>query len=327
MASYTAFFWPPAASGWGRAATMSAVMVALTAVNLVGVRRAAGTATLLAVAKTLPLLLFVGLGLPSLDPAPFATAPLPDAGSFARSVLLLVFAFGGFEAVVVAAGEMQEPRRNMPFSLLVSIGGATLLYVLIQVVCVGTLPGLAASEKPLADAGVRFMGVAGASVIAAGALVSTVGTLCVILLVGPRVLFAISEQGQLPETFARTHRRFRTPHVAILITAGIGLALSISGTFTYLLGVNTIARLTAYLSTAAALLVFRRIEGDRPAAYSAPAGAAVATVAIAACAWLLSRSAPRELRDVGLAVAVGLCVFAADRWWRARGAMPVPARP
>jgi amino acid transporter len=326
MASYLAYFWAPAGSGWGRATAMTAVVVPLTVINLVGVRQAAGTATVLAIGKLMPLLLFVAVGLFFLDPGSFAGARPPDAGSFTQSVLLLIFAFGGFEAVVVAAGEMQEPRRNLPFALLVSIGGATLLYVLIQVVCIGTLPGLGASEKPLADASVRFMGAAGASVIAAGALISTVGTLCAILLVGPRVLFAMSAQDQLPRLFARTHRRFQTPHVAIMLTAGVGLALSISGTFTYLLGINVIARLTAYLSTAAALLVFRRVERDRPALFSVPAGGFVATLALAACAWLLARSGARELRDVGIALAAGLCVFAADRWWRARRAV-APAAP
>lgn len=325
MARYLAFFWAPAGAGWGRAGAMSAVFVALTLINLVGVRRAAGASTLLAIVKLVPLVLFVGVGLYFIDPHPFAEARLPDPGALTQSVLVLIFAFGGFEAVVVAAGEMREPRRDMPFALLVSIGGATLLYILIQAVCIGTLPGLAASQKPLADASVRFIGSAGASVIAAGALISTVGTLCATLLVGPRVLFAISEQGQLPHWFASTHARFHTPHVAILMTAGVGLALSISGTFTYLLGINVIARLTAYLSTAAALLVFRRVGRDRPALFSVPAGGFVATLALAACAWLLARSGARELRDVGIALAAGLCVFAADRWWRARRVAPAAA--
>jgi amino acid transporter len=81
MTSYLAFFWAPAGSGWGRAAAMSAVVVSLTLINLVGVRRAAGAATVLAIGKLVPLLLFVGVGLFSLDLRPFTEARPPDAGS------------------------------------------------------------------------------------------------------------------------------------------------------------------------------------------------------------------------------------------------------
>jgi amino acid transporter len=319
MASYLAFFWAPAGAGSGRAAAIAAVLVSLTAINLAGVRQAAGVSGLLAVGKLVPLVLFVGVGAFFLDPGPFAGSPLPGATAFTQAIFQLIFAFGGFEAMVIAAGESKDPRRDVPFALLVAIAGATLLYVSIQAVCIGTLPTLESSTRPLADASVRFAGAVGGTVIGLGALISTTGTLCASVLVGPRLLYAMAEQDQLPGAFGLTHPRFRTPYAAILSTAGLGLALAVSGTFVYLLGLNVISRLATYLGTAGALLVLRRHQGERPALFTVPAGGIVATLAMVACLWLLARSGLRELRDVGIALGAGLCIHAAHRGWGRRG--------
>ncbi len=309
MASYLAFFWPATGAGWGRAAAMAAVTATLTAINLVGVRQAAGSIGLLTIGKLTPLVLFVGVGLFFIDTRTFSLAGAPDAASFTQAVLQLVFAFAGFEAVVVAAGESRDPRRDLPFALFVGLATATVLYILIQVVCIGTLPSLAASERPLADASVCFAGAIGGSVITVGALVSTIGVLCGVVLVAPRILYAMSERGQLPRALGLTHPRFHTPSVAILVTAAVGLALSISGTFSYLVNLNVIARLVTYASTAGALVVLRRSERDRPALFSVPAGGLVASLCLGACAWLLVASGARGLRDMGIAIACGLALF------------------
>jgi APA family basic amino acid/polyamine antiporter len=316
MASYLSFFWAPAAGGWGRAAALTVAILVLTIVNLVGVRDAVRTVAALTVGKLVPLLLFVVVGMFFLDPGHFAHARPPAPGPFSKAVLQLVFAFGGFEAAVVTAGESRDPRRDMPIAVLIAIGAATALYLLIQVVCVGTLPELAASPRPLADAAARFAGAAGGAAITSGALLSTLGTMGASLLVAPRVLYAMAEQGQIPAWFGRTHARYRTPHLAILITTSIALALALSGTFAYLATLSVVGRLLTYASTAGAMLLFRKHDAKRdperagPAQFQVPAGAAVATVALLACLWLLSTSALRELRDVGLAIGAGLVLYA-----------------
>lgn len=318
MASYFAFFWAPAALPWGRAVAIGTVIIVLTVVNLVGVVRTATVVQLLTVGKLIPLLLFVGVGLFFLEPQRFAFVNAPDPGSFSKAVFQLVFAFGGFEAAVVTAGEVKDPRRDIPFALLVAIGVTTLFYVSIQAVCVGTLPGLATSTKPLADASVRFMGTLGGALIALGALLSTVGTLCSNILAAPRLVYGMSEQRQLPARLSAIHARFRTPHVAILMTGATGLALALSGTFIYLLTLNVITRLLTYISTAGAMLVFRRRDRGQPALFSVPGGLLVSGLTIAACLWLLAQSGPGDLRDVGIALAIGLVLHAADRRSRLR---------
>jgi len=318
MASYFAFFWAPAALPGGRALVIGTVVVVLTVVNVVGVVRATTVVQVLTVGKLIPLLLFVGVGLFFLEPQRLALVNAPDLGSFSKAVFQLVFAFGGFEAAVVTAGELKDPRRDIPFALLVAIGVTTLFYVSIQAVCIGTLPGLATSTKPLADASVQFMGTLGGTWIALGAILSTVGTLGSSMLAAPRLVYAMSAQRQLPDRLGAIHARYHTPHVAILMTGAAGLALALSGTFIYLLTLNVSTRLLAYLSTAGAMLIFRRRDRGQPALFSAPGGLLVSGLTVAACLWLLVQSSPRELRDVGIALALGLVVHMADRRSRSR---------
>jgi amino acid transporter len=315
MVSYLGFFLPAASTGAWRVSIMTAVVGTLTVVNLVGVRRAAMVTNALTIGKLIPLLLFVGLGLFFVDPSRFTAGPLPEPGTMTLAVTQLMFAFAGFEATAIAAGEMRDPQRNIPFATLAALTVVAILYLLIQIVCIGTLPALGVSERPLADASLRFMGSAGASVIAAGAVISTLGIIGGILLVGPRLLFAIADQGQIPPIFARTHPTFHTPHVAILLTAAISLALAITGTFASLVTIGVLTRLTTYLATIAALLVLRRRGSETPALFRAPAGPFVSAVAAAACSWLFVNSGWRELRDVGIATLIGFALHGVYRWW------------
>jgi APA family basic amino acid/polyamine antiporter len=187
-----------------------------------------------------------------------------------------------------------------------------LVYISIQAVCIGTLPELAASERPLADAGERILGAAGASIISAGALVSIAGNLNVLILAGSRLPFAMAERNELPRILSSTHPRFRTPYYSILLTAAVMLALTISGTFIYALTISTIARLVSYGATCLALPLLRRKDSP-PALFFVPAGMFVAISSLALTAWLLSNISWREARDAGIAAALGLLVLATQR--------------
>jgi amino acid transporter len=317
MADYFAYFWPPAAEGAGHTGVMVAALVVLGAINYIGVRPGAGVAAALTVAKLIPMLLFVGIGLFFIDPQRFAT-PAPDGTAFTQAVLLLVFAFGGFEATVVVAGEMKEPRRDAPFALLIGIGVATVLYVLIQTVCIGTLPDLANSARPLADAASRFAGPAGGAVIAVGAFISTLGTLGGSTLAAPRVLFAMAEHRQMPAWLAGLHPRFHSPHLAIMAIVGGAVLLAVTGTFTYLLGLNVLTRLIQYLLCAMAVLVLRRRHSGTPAPFTIPGAVLVVAITVISSLWLIARSSPRELRDVAIALGIGALAYAGASLMRRR---------
>ncbi len=308
---YLSFFWPAAGSGYLRAFVITTITLSLTAINYIGVRDAAVTSNFFTIAKLLPLVLFIGVGLFFLAPANFTLADYPAYGHFSTAVLLLIYAFTGFENAGVPAGEIVNPRRNMPIAIMVAIAIVAVVYILIQVVSIGTLPTLGTTERPLADAASRFMGPIGASIIAAGAITSVIGNLNVSILSSPRIPFAMSVHNELPKALASVHPRFRTPHVAIVATAALMLALTLSSTLIYALTVSTIARLLAYAATCAALPTLRRKKNAPPALFTVPGGTFISVVAVLLSLWLLSNSSLTEARDSAIAAVVGLMIYLA----------------
>ncbi|HEY6361177.1 MAG TPA: amino acid permease [Vicinamibacterales bacterium] len=311
---YVSFFVPSAGTGLGRATAICLVVVSLTIVNVIGVRNAARVSDAFTVAKLVPLTVFVVIGSFFVDPAAYAPGPLPAFGDFSVAVLLLVYAFTGFEMVALAGGESRNPRFDLPRALLVAIGVVSVFYLAIQAVAIGTLPQLATASRPLSDAAGRFLGNAGATLLATGAVISLAGNLNVIMLVGPRLPFAMAQRRELPAWLATTHPRYHTPHVAIVVTAVMMLALTLSGTFVYAVTVSVIARLLSYGATCAALPVLRRRANAPPAAFLAPAGGAAALVALVLVAWLLSNSTSSEAMAAAIAAAVGMLVYALCGW-------------
>jgi amino acid transporter len=316
LLEYLAYFWPAATTPAWRIALVTAIVALIAAVNLRGVRPAAIVGNVFTVGKLVPLTLFVAVGLFFVEPARYVPQAMPGVGDFSAGMLLLVFAFTGFETATVPAGEVREPRRTLPFAILASMAVIVPMYLLVQAVCIGTLPELASSTRPLADAAERFAGRIGAAVIVAGALVSIAGTLNGLVLAAPRLLFAMAEQGQLPRAFAAVHPRWRTPQFAIVATAVCMLALTLSGTFLSAVAISTLTRLLAYAATCAALPVLRRRDGATPALFRVPGGTTIVVVALVVIAWLFANASARELRDVGIAMALGFVLL----WWGRRRA-------
>jgi basic amino acid/polyamine antiporter, APA family len=313
MVSYLAFFWPSASSAVPRAFLITAVVLALTALNVFGVRQAAIASNMFTIGKLIPMLIFIAGGLFFLNPHAFVLGARPSTGAFSQSVLLLIYAFTGFEMAAIPAGEIRDPQRHLPRALLIATVVVAFTYILIQVVCIGTLPELANSTKPLADAGQRFMGTAGAAIISAGAIISIAGNLNIVLLSGSRVPFAIAEQKQLPPIFATIHRRFFTPHVAILITAAVMLVLTLRSSFVAALTISAIARLVTYAVTCAALPVLRRRKGVPAAMFRVRGGPIIAVAALVLAVWLLANSSLKEAITALIAAAVGMLIYSAYR--------------
>src|SRR6266705_3166575 len=140
MVSYLAFFWAPANSTIPRALIITGVILSLTALNVFGVRQAAIASNLFTVGKLIPMLIFVAAGLFFLNPHAFALGARPSAGAFSQSVLLLIYAFTGFEMAAIPAGEIRDPQKHLPRALLIATGVVAFTYLLFQAVFIGTLP-------------------------------------------------------------------------------------------------------------------------------------------------------------------------------------------
>ncbi|MBC8029857.1 MAG: amino acid permease [Pyrinomonadaceae bacterium] len=306
---YLSFFWPAAGSGLRRAAVITSLTLILTLINYLGVRDAAITSNVFMVAKLLPLILFIAAGLFFLTPANFTLGAVPSYGSFSTAVLLLVYAFTGFENATVPTGEIENPRRNLPLAILIAVAIVTVIYILIQAVSIGTLPNLGGTERPLADAARMFLGPVGASIIAAGAITSIIGNLNVNLLTSPRIPFAMSTRGELPRILSAVHSKFRTPYVSIIVSGILMLALTLSSSLIYALTVSTIARLLAYAATCVALPTLRRQRNAPPAHFTVPGGTVISVVAVLLSIWLLSNSTYLEARDSAIVIAVGFVIY------------------
>jgi len=309
LVQYVGFFWPDASSKLWRPVIIIGVTLLLSVVNLIGVRDTARATNVFTIGKLLPILLFIGVGLFFINRVNFTPGPLPSLGSFSQSVLLLVYAFSGFEMAVIPAGEIQNPRRNVPIALLTGIGVVAVVYMLVQVVCVGTLPELASSARPLADASRNFMGSRGAALIAGGAIVSIFGNLIVLVLAASRLLFAMGERDELPEFFSVTHPRFHTPHFSIMVNAVILAVITLSGTFIYAASVSVISRLLAYAATCASVIAFRKRPSAPPALFKLPGANVLAVAALLLTVWLLGNSKSSEAITSAIAATAGAVLY------------------
>lgn len=313
MVEYLGFFFPAAAAGTGRTLLLVAAITPFIVLNVIGIRDVTATGNVFAVGKLLPLAFFAGVGLFFARPANFALGPLPEFHTFSTSVLIALYAFTGFEMAVIPGGEMKNPRRDLPAALLTGMAIIVTFYMLIQITCIGTLPELAASQRPLADAATRFLGGWGAILITVGILVSLAGNLNTLTLAASRLLFAMAEHGDLPPFLARIHGRFHTPVWSVVVTGLIVTTLSLAGTFISQLTISTLARLAAYTFTCAAVIALRRKKDAPPAALRIPGGPVIAVCAIGIALWLLSNSTWHEARDAALAAAAGLVIHFAGR--------------
>ncbi len=317
---YMGYFWPEGDRGLARLFTLTALTTFQAATNILGVRQGTWLINLFTLAKLLPLGALIFVGVFHLNPAAFADATVPSYPDATRSVLLLFFAFGGFEQTTVVAGEMKNPTKDLPWALIVSLSAVTLIYVLIQIICTSTLPGLASETRPLANAGRAVFGVFGAALISGGALLSTFGHTGGSMLQSPRITYALAEGEQLPKFFAALLPRRRTPYVSILVFAAIVWALTVGGSFVQLAALSALARILTYITTALAVMAFRRTRPAEQRGFRIPAGPLLPMIAIACSVWLLSNASRKELAAGGVALAVGAALHVIARFQKKRNA-------
>lgn len=315
MLDYAAVLWPALGEPWPRAVAITVFTAVVTVVNVQGVMRGAWLGNVLTIAKILPLALIALAGLWFMGWTNLPTAPPRQPDGLSDALEIALFACFGFEVAAIVAGEMRDPRRDLAPSILTGLGISCALYLLLMLACFGVLPDTAASALPLADVATRLVGPAGGPLVAAAAVVSCAGGLALMLLVSPRNIFALGEAGDLPRPFAAVHGEWRTPHVAIVVYgAGVWL-LTVTGTFEYLVKVFVISRILAYGSTSVALIVLRRREG--PAPVPVKGGVWIAIASLAACGAIVLTTDWIAVRDVAIALAVGLAIRAGVRSRRA----------
>ncbi len=198
MVTYAGWFWAPLASGLGHQIAVTLTFVLLAAFNIVGVRQSMKVVFLFSALKLIPLSLLILLGLAHIQPDILLHSNMPVTGNLGETILILLYAFVGFESAVVPAGEARNPRKDIPRAITLTVLTITVVYFLIQLISVSVLPELASSKTPLADVAVVLMGATGAALLTFGAVFSIGGNCSASMLSAPRMTFALAKMGSLP---------------------------------------------------------------------------------------------------------------------------------
>lgn len=311
MALYLSEFWPFFSTGAGQFAVSAVVIGGLTLVNVLGVKKGIQTLSYLTLLKLVPLLIMIGLGLQYVTPETAFPSDWTSVNDPGGTVLLLLYAFIGFETVLITAGETRNPTSTLPRTLILVVIGTGILYSLVMLVYNAVLPGPADPDATLAEVGRALAGPVGVTAITLTAIFSIGGGLSSMMLAGPRLTFALAEQRLLPRWFNRVHEQYASPANSVMFLGGLSFVIAISGSFVQLAIATSLARLIAYLVCIAALPVIRR-RADAEAASQAfriKGGYAVPAVAFLICSWVVAQSPLDSWMLVGSLFVVGLVPY------------------
>jgi amino acid transporter len=302
LVTYLAGGWPALGAPLPRAGVIVGLCALLTAINVVGVRRAVRVLDALTLLKATPLLLAALYGL-ILAGAIEPPAPLPPVADLGGAALLILFAFVGFENSVVAAGETAHPERTIPRALLATILATACFYFLVQLAYVAVMePG--ASKTPLIDYGRAILGPAGALLLTAAAIFSLLGNISGGMTGTTRTTYAMGRDGLLPGWFGRVSERYATPANSIAFMGALIALLALSGSFVWLAVVSTLARMFVYSISIASLA-----KGERPGTLLWAAMAA----GIAICLWAAAQSSWSSWRMLLILAGAGPLLYVIAR--------------
>lgn len=273
VCSYAAKFLPQLETLPGKFLFLLILLGHLAILNCLGVATGKNLSNFFTVVKVGFLLAFVVIGALALAAKPELRVPITltpvSAETWFQTLLLLVYAYGGFEGALFVGGESKNPRRDTPIALLSALAGVCLLYTAVQYITIATLPAAGISERPLADAAQRFLGPAGAAAIALAAVLSGYGYLSANVLHAPRITFALAEQGDFPALFGAVHSKYRTPYVSILIYSLLVFFFALIGNFEWNALLSAVSRLAVYAAMALAVPILRRRK-ELPAQFQLP---------------------------------------------------------
>ncbi|NVE94568.1 APC family permease [Altererythrobacter lutimaris] len=307
MVSYFAALFPVLEEPVFGSSAVVATIIVMTIINLVGMRSSVNALGALTVLKLAPLGILVLAAVYGGYTSPDIV--LPEFSQAETVILLTFYAFIGFEGVTVPAGEMKDPKRQLPRVIISVLAGVTLVYVLIiwAYMAIATEP--TGNENALAGAAGIALGQAGTVMIVLAAGFSIMANNFGSLIIVPRMSFGMAEQGMLPRWFAKVSPRFLTPSNAILFY-GIAAALfSLTGGFAALAAASTLTRLLTYVITACSLPVLEKREGGIN-----PLHLIVATLALISSLWVSTHASQQSwITFLGFVVVGTVLYFVARR--------------
>jgi APA family basic amino acid/polyamine antiporter len=291
----------------------------LVAINYRGVKTGARVIEAVTVAKLLPLLAFVFIGVFFIEPSNLVWTHVPEASTVLGTAGIVIFAFSGIEGSLMPSGEVKNPAKTVPRAAFMALGAATLLYLAIQFVALGVMGTDLAHDRttPLASAAGSIVGPTGRTILVVGAVISMFGYLSANVLSEPRGLFAMSRDRFLPPILTAVHPKFHSPHKAIIIYGVIVASIALSGTYETLTIFANLSALMLYFLCAIAAYVLRkkdiRTDGEP---YLTPGGPLVPIAACLSLSWLFYETVTRDQFVALLIVLAVVFVLYGLRTWR-----------
>lgn len=310
IVSYAAALWSPLESGAPRVAAIVGYIALATALNAAGVRAGMAGVYVISILKLAPLLLLILVGLPSVEWDLVAGAEVLAPEPLGETMLILMYAFIGFEFSLISAGETRDARAAIPRTLVTTVVAIAFAYAFIQLVVVSVAPDLGANnDAPLVEIARRLMGDWGALVLGLGVVFSIGGGSLTSLLTAPRLTFALSQQGSLPAWFGQVNEKSRVPVNSILFCGILSIALAVDQHFVWLVALSTFVRLVTYALCIASLPIIERTIPSEAGQFRLPGGLAIPAVGFLLTIWLMSHSTAEHFTIAALIVAVGTVVF------------------
>jgi basic amino acid/polyamine antiporter, APA family len=243
-----------------------AALIVLSGINYVGVKPGSRVLNVLVVLKVAALGALIVFGAFTAGHAGWWAASRPAQGAgatviaFGFALVPILFAYGGWQNANYVAEEIENPRRNLPLSIIAGTVAVIAIYSLVNVVYLRAmgLHGLAETTTPAADAARRMFGAAGDQFVTAAIAISTFGFLDLAILAPTRVYYAMAADGLFLPALARLHPRYRTPGTAIALQTAWSCVLALSGTYGQLLNYVVFADWIFFGMTVATVLIFRR---------------------------------------------------------------------
>ncbi|HWC52447.1 MAG TPA: amino acid permease [Chitinophagaceae bacterium] len=288
-------------------------------INIVGAKQTVGIVKTITIVKLLPLIGIIIFGFSYVRSSNLHWEHLPSLGTFSNTLLILFFAFAGFETSLGASGEIKDPKRTVPLSII--LGGLVVLviYMLLQTVVQGVLgPQLALfKDAPLAAVAEKIIGPLGATILLVCTAVSSFGNVTLDLLCTPRSLFAGANDGTFPKFLGKVHPKFSTPYLAVITYGTLIFIFSISGGFKQLAILASATILIVYLAVILATMKLRtkNIEADKKT-FKAPGGWITPLIGVIAIVWLLSSLSKWEILSTVLFILIVCIIYFVTKWIR-----------
>lgn len=321
------YFWAEASTPLWRTLILAAICAGFTLLNIAGALQSIRTLGWLTFLKFGVLLLLVGAGMSNV----LTGAAQTDSGTahsvwpvaantsldldFGAAVLLLVYAFVGFESAVVPAGESKNPQRDIPRALIMGLAMVTALYMLIQWVCMMTVPNIAMSKTPLLDVAAVLGGQPGAAILMVGVIGSVGANLLGAMFSTPRISYALAREGSLPGWFGQVHATYLTPANAILFFGAFAFLLAAFGSFIYLASATVLIRALLYALCCGAIPKLRP-HFRHDSSFILPGAYLIPILGLLSCGWLIWQVKLDAVILTAVLLAIGLLLYAGARLTR-----------